>query len=46
MMISTLIALNANKHTDSHPDVVGVFFVAIVSFFTCTYFIAFHGDLA
>jgi hypothetical protein len=45
-MIATLIALNSNKHTDNNPNLIGIIFVAIVSFFTCTYFIAFYGDLA
>lgn len=46
MMIATLIAFAGNKYTDNHPGVVGVFFVAIVSLFTVTYFISLHGDLA
>jgi len=45
-MIATLISLSANKHTESYPNIVGVFFVAIVSLFSVTYFISLHGDLA
>lgn len=46
MMIATLIALAANQHTDYPPNVVGVFFVSLVSLFSVTYFIGLHGDLA
>ena len=46
MMIATLIAFSSNKYTDEKPGVVGVFFVALVSLFTVTYFISLHGDLA
>jgi hypothetical protein len=44
--MSTLISLAHNNHTYNHPNVVGVFFVALVSLFTVTYFISLHGDLA
>ena len=46
IMISTLIAFAANRHTINHPGVIGVFFVAMVSLFTITYFISLYGDLA
>lgn len=46
MMMATLIAFGSNKNTYESPGVFGVFFVAIVSLFTVTYFIALHGDLA
>lgn len=46
MMISTLIAFASNKHTDQHPGIFGVFFVAMVSLFSVTYFISLHADLA
>lgn len=45
-MAATLIALAANDHTDFSPNIVGVFFVAMVSLFSVTYFIGLHGDLA
>ncbi len=46
MMIATLISFSSNKNTNQEPGVFGVFFVAIVSLFTVTYFITLHGDLA
>lgn len=46
MMIATLISFGSNKNTNQEPGVFGVFFVAIVSLFTVTYFITLHGDLA
>jgi len=46
IMIATLISFSANKHTESSPNILGVFFVAVVSLFSVTYFISLHGDLA
>lgn len=46
IMIATLIALSANKHTEHYPNIAGVMFVAVVSLFSVTYFISLHGDLA
>lgn len=46
MTIATLIAFGANNHTDIAPRILGILFVSLVSLFSVTYFVAFHGDLA
>lgn len=46
MTIATLIAFGGNNHTDYAPNIWGIFFVSVVSLFSVTYFVAFHGDLA